>query len=226
MGLAVARELVHRTLLRLVADRLVLGSAGDVSLRLDEHTMVVSAGGVPYDRLSPADHPLVDLRTGEWSHGHAPSGELALHVAIMRDVPDVTAVVHTHSPYATGFAVARQPLEFVCNENIGTASQRILVTDPYAPPGSVELADAAVRTFARQPGSRACLLANHGPVAVGASLDAALLVAMEVEWIAQITFVARSVGPVHVITSEHQDAIARSCGVIVGREHGVHDRRS
>ena len=175
---------------------------------------------------APADHPLVDLRTGEWSHGHAPSGELALHVAIMRDVPDVPAVVHTHSPYATGFAVARQPLEFVCNENIGTASQRILVTDPYAPPGSVELADAAVRTFARQPGSRACLLANHGPVAVGASLDAALLVAMEVEWIAQITFVARSVGPVHVITSEHQDAIARSCGVIVGREHGVHDRRS
>lgn len=225
MGLAAARELLHAALLRLVDEGLVIGAAGNASLRLDEHTVVVSAGGVPYAQLSPADHPLVDLRTGEWSHGRPPTSELPLHVALLRDVPDAHAVVHTHSPHATGFSVARQPLEFVCNENIGMMSRRVLVSEPYAPPGSPELADAVVAAFARQPGSRACLVANHGCVAVGATLDAAVLVAMQVEWIAHVTFVARSVGPVHVITHEHQDAIARNYGITVAGESGEHDRR-
>ena len=221
---ATARAELHATLLRMVADGLVVGSAGNASVRLGERSLVVSAGGRPYDELAPDDHPVVDLHSGEVRGEHGgrpPTSELALHLAVMRAFPDVQAVVHTHSPHAAGFAVARRPLEFVCNENIGAASERILVSEPYAPPGSSGLAEATVATLRRQPGSRACLLANHGPLTIGSSLGAAYLVAQQVEWIAQVTFVAAVVGEVHVIPSHEQDAIGRTYGFTVARAHDL-----
>jgi L-fuculose-phosphate aldolase len=142
-----------------------------------------------------------------------------MHAAIYAARPDVNAVVHTHSPCAAGWSVARLDLDFVCNENIGPAGERILVTDPYAPPGSTDLASAAVATLQRQPGSRACLLANHGPLTIGTSLEAAYTVAQQVEWVAQVSFVARAVGRVHVIAPEHQDAIGATYGFSVARPH-------
>lgn len=218
MELADARRDLHATLLRMVADRLVVGSAGNASVRLDDGALVVSAGGQLYHHLSPDDHPVVDLDTGEVRDGAAPTSELALHLAVMRAFPDVQAVVHTHSPYAAGWSVARLDLDFVCNENIGPAGERILVTQPYAPPGTGDLAEATVATLRRQPGSHACLLANHGPLTVGASLEAAYTVAQQVEWVAQVSFVARSVGRVHVIEPAHQDAIGNTYGFRVARE--------
>ena len=217
MELAAARRDLHETLLRMIDDRLVVGSAGNASVRIDDRTLLVSAGGRLYRHLSPDEHPLVDLATGEVRAGAAPTSELALHLAVMRALPDVHAVVHTHSPYAAGWSVARLDLDFVCNENIGPAGERILVTQPYAPPGTTDLADATVATLQRQPGSRACLLANHGPLTVGTTLEAAYMVAQQVEWIAQVSFVARSLGHVHVIAPEEQDEIARTYGFLVAR---------
>ena len=65
--------------------------------------------------------------------------------------PTVGAVVHTHSRYAAAFAVARLDLPFICNESIATRAEQVLVTE-YAPPGSTDLGEQALRTFARQPG--------------------------------------------------------------------------
>ncbi len=218
MELAAARRDLHETLLRMVSDRLVVGSAGNVSVRLGDGSLVVSAGGRLYHHLSPNDHPLIDIDTGEVRNGLPPTSELALHLAVMRAFPEVHSVVHTHSPYAAGWSVARVDLDFVCNENIGAAGERILVTDPYAPPGSTDLAEAAVATLRRQPGSRACLLANHGPLAVGPTLDAAYTIAQQVEWVALVSSVARSVGHVHVIDPAHQDAIGSTYGFTVARQ--------
>jgi L-fuculose-phosphate aldolase len=220
----VAQEQVHETCQRMVADRLVVGSAGNVSVRVGSHHAVVSAGGVEYRRLRAVDHPLIDLRAGgavgtpAAPDARRPTSELALHLAVLRSMPDVGAVVHTHSPFATGFAVARVPLEFVCNENIGPRSERILVTEPYAPPGSSDLADAVVETLRRQPGSRACLLANHGPVAIADDVDTAFTVAAQVEWIAQVTHVARGAGSVHVLDRAAQRAIASTYGFTVATD--------
>jgi L-fuculose-phosphate aldolase len=219
----VAQEHVHETCLRLVADGLVVGSAGNVSVRLGAHHMVVSAGGVEYRLLRPSDHPVIDLRSGRVvrdaaGESRAPTSESAVHLGVLRAFEEFHAVVHTHSRFAAGFAVARTALEFVCNENIGPRGERILVTSPYAPPGSVELADAVVSTLRRQPGSRACLLANHGPVAVADTLDTAFTVAAQVEWIAHVTHVASAAGSVHVLDRDDQDAIARTYGFTVARE--------
>jgi L-ribulose-5-phosphate 4-epimerase len=214
-----AREAVHAACLRMVADGLVIGSAGNISVRVDDHRFVVSAAGVRYDALEPADHPVVDRRDGSWEGGQAPSSELPLHLGLMAS-PDVGAVVHTHSRYAAAFSVARLDLPFICNENIAIRAERVLVTD-YAPPGTVELAEQVLHTLAEQPGSRAVLLANHGVVAVGPDLDAAYVVAQSVEWTAEICHRARTLlaagASEHVLNRQVQDAIARIYDAPVGR---------
>lgn len=217
-----ARQRVHEACLRLVADRLVVGSAGNISERLGRGWMVVSPGGRLYENLEPTQYPLVDIETGEVHSGLAPTSELALHQAIYRALPDTVAVVHTHSKFAAAFAVARVDLPFVCNENIGPASEAILVTDPYAAPGTETLGAQAVATFQRQPGSRAVLLANHGVVALGDSVRQAYTVAEQVEWIAEVTHHASTLRHdlpgVVAIPSDQQDLIGRNYGFRVARQ--------
>lgn len=183
--------------------------------------MVVSPGGRHYEDLDSIDYPLVDIETGAIHSGLAPTSELSLHQAIYRALPDTVAIVHTHSKYAAAFAVARVDLPFVCNENIGPASESILVTDPYAAPGTSSLGLQAVATFQRQPGSRAVLLANHGVVAIGDSVRQAYTVAEQVEWIAEVTHHATTLNGdlrgVVTITSDQQDLIGRNYGFRVAR---------
>ena len=201
----------------MVADGLVTGSAGNVSVRLGE-TMVVSAGGVPYEYLDAGDHPVVGLTDGGVEGELKPTSEMPLHLGVMRGLEGVGAIVHTHSRYAAAFAVARRDLPFVCNENLGSRAERILVTDPYAAPGSPELAEAALRAFGRQPGSRAVLLANHGVVAIGETVEDAYLVAAQVEWVAEIAHLAEGLGGARVLGPEEQDWMGRTYGVTFGRE--------
>ena len=205
----------------MAARGLVVGSSGNVSERIDEHHFVVTPAGIVYDALTITDIPIVDARTGEWSDGLRPTSEIALHLGLYRSDPDLRAVVHTHSRHAAVFAVARIDLPFIMNENIATHSGMILVSD-YAPPGSADLGEQALRTFARQPGSQAILLANHGVVALGESLDRAELVAAQVEWVAEVLYLSSTLrsdlGPTVVLPREMQDAIGSNYGVSFSRE--------
>jgi L-ribulose-5-phosphate 4-epimerase len=216
VNIAEAQTAVHEACLRMVDDGLVIGSAGNISVRVDEHHFVVTAAGVPYGELSPADHPVVDTRTGEWSGPRRPTSEIALHTGVLAAMPEVGAVVHTHSRYAAAFSVARLDLPFICNESIATRAERVMVT-AYAPPGSIDLGQQALATFRAQPGSRAVLLANHGVVAVGPALGDAYIVAQSVEWTAEICHLARTLVAAgsreHVLDRHVRDAIARNYGV-------------
>ncbi len=213
-----ARAAVHEACRRMVADGLVVGSNGNVSVRVDEDHFVVSAGGVLYDRLSAADHPVVDARSGEWDGHLRPTSELALHRGLMAAMSDVGAIVHTHSRHAAAFAVARLDLPFICNESMATRAERVMVT-AYAPPGSVDLGDQALHTFRAQPGSRAVLLANHGVVAIAPTLDEAYIVAQSVEWTAEICHLARTLTAAgrgeHVLDRAVRDAIAHNYGITI-----------
>ncbi len=193
-----ARAQVHETCLWLVAQGLVVGSAGYVIVRVGPHHAVVSAGGVLYELLTADDHPLVDLRDGAWTGPRAPTSELHLHRDVLLAMPEVAAIVHTHSRAAAAFAVAGRDLPFVCNENMGPAAERVLVTD-YALPSSDDLGRHALATLRRQPGSRACLLANHGVVAVGAGAVEARVIAAQVEWIADIVWRAEGLGGARIL---------------------------
>jgi L-ribulose-5-phosphate 4-epimerase len=220
VDVSAAREAVHAACLRMVADGLVIGSAGNISVRVDERRFVVSAAGVRYQELVPDDHPVVDGRDGSWEGPRPPTSEIALHTGLMAARTEVGAVVHTHSRYAAAFSVARLELPFICNESIATRAERVLVTE-YAPPGTAELAQQVLHALDVQPGSRAVLLANHGVVAVGSDLDEAYLVAQSVEWTAEICHLARTLlaagAAEHTLDLEVQDAISRTYGVAIAR---------
>ncbi|MET0144100.1 MAG: class II aldolase/adducin family protein [Ilumatobacteraceae bacterium] len=217
-AIADAQQAVHDACLRMVADGLVVGSNGNISVRIDARHFVVSPGGVRYDRTTPADLPIVDGVTGAWQGPLRPTSELSLHRGLMTAMPDVGAVVHTHSRHAAAFAVARLDLPFICNESMATRAERVMVT-AYAPPGSPDLGAQALATFRTQPGSRAVLLANHGVVAVAPTLDDAYVVAQSVEWTAEICHLARTLVAAgrgeHVLDRDVRDAIARNYGITI-----------
>lgn len=153
--------------------------SGNVSCR-DGDGFLITPSGVPYRDLVPADIARLDATGSVLAASRRPSSEWRMHAAIYRRRPDVQAIVHTHSPNATALACAHRGIP-AFHYMIALAGGDVCCM-PYATFGSDELAAHAV---AGLEGRRATLLANHGVVAVGVSLRAALAVAVEVENMAQ-----------------------------------------
>lgn len=149
--------------------------SGNVSCR-DGDGFLITPSGVPYRDLVPADIARLDATGSVLAASRRPSSEWRMHAAIYRRRPDVQAIVHTHSPSATALACAHRGIP-AFHYMIALAGGDVCCM-PYATFGSDELAAHAV---AGLEGRRATLLANHGVVAVGVSLRAALAVAVEVE---------------------------------------------
>lgn len=170
-----ARDEVIAVARALDAAGLVPNKSGNVSCRTPGG-FLITAAGVPYAAMTAEQVVAVGL-DGEPAHGSArPSSEWRMHVAIYARRPDVTAIVHTHSPRATALACAGRGIpSFHYMIALAGGDVRCM---PYATFGSPELAQAALRGLE---GRRAALLANHGVVAVGASLRQAHSIAAEVE---------------------------------------------
>ena len=180
------------------------GTAGNVSAR-SGGLVAITPTGADYRRLDQASVPVVDLHGRPVAGGLAPSSELPLHLAVYRARPDVGAVVHTHSTFATTFAVLGEELPAV-HYVLAHAGRRVRVA-PYATYGTGELADACVAALA---GDRAVLLANHGVVAVGDGLERALLAAEAVEEVAELCWRARCLGTPAVLPDAEMERVARA----------------
>jgi L-fuculose-phosphate aldolase len=202
MGLGEVRAAVATAALRLLEDGLVRGTSGNVSARAGE-LMAVTPTGVDYRGLRPADVAVVDRDGGQVDGELAPSSELPLHLAVYRARGDVGAVVHTHSTFATTFAVLGEELPAV-HYLLAFAGRRVRVA-PYATYGTGALADACAAALG---GDGAVLLANHGVVAVGPDLERALLVADAVEQVAELCWRARCVGTPVVLADAEMDRVA------------------
>jgi L-ribulose-5-phosphate 4-epimerase len=177
---------------RLIKHGLVAGTWGNVSSRSDDSNRIaITPSGQPYDSLTPADIVIVDPQ-GNLLEGINPSSELILHLAIYRARPDVRAIVHTHSLYATACAVAGEAIPPCLEEFVQAVGGSVNVAQ-YALPGTLELAANAVSSLEDR---SAVLLSNHGAVACGPSLHEALLVAQLVEKAAQIHVISRQLGSV------------------------------
>ena len=158
---------------------MVPNKSGNVSVRTADG-YVITPAGIPYGALRAADLVALALDGTAPANGPRPSSEWQMHAAIYRARADVHAIVHTHSPHATALASAGRgipPFHYM----IALAGGDIRCM-PYATFGTVELAQSAVRGL---DGRRACLLANHGVIAVGATLARAHSVAIEVENLAR-----------------------------------------
>jgi len=170
------RQEVVVTARALDAAGLMPNKSGNVSCR-SAGGFLVTASGVPYAQLAPEQVVELPLPSaGEPATGPRPSSEWRMHAAIYAARPDVTAIVHTHSPRATALACAGRDLP-AFHYMIALAGGAVRCM-PYATFGTDALARHAVDGLA---GRRAVLLANHGVVTVGTTLQRAQAVAVEVE---------------------------------------------
>jgi len=188
---------------QLAAQGLIAGRDGNLSVRLGADRVLVTPSGLIKSLLEPADMVEVDLAGQLRKRGtRKPTSELDLHLRILRARPDVGAVVHAHPPTATGFAVAGQGFDAFVLPELILQMGRVPVV-PYGTPGTPELGDRVEPFIA---GHDALLLANHGAVTVGATLDAAWIRMESLEHAARIIFAARALGgPVEL----SGDAVAR-----------------
>ena len=168
---------------------LVVGSAGNVSRRIDAERIAITPSAVPYEVMLDEQVALVDLATGEAIHG-VPSYELPMHLAVYRSRPEVGAIVHTHSPYVTALSVLRRPLPPIIDEMVLYLGGTIEVTE-YAFTGTDAVGTNVVRTLGDR---NAVLLANHGNVCVGRDLAQALHVALVMESCARVYVEALRLG--------------------------------
>lgn len=151
------------------------GSSGNLSVRLSGG-FLVTPSGLPNDTLQAGQMVAVDMQ-GRSSGNLKPSSEWRIHRDIYRARPEVHAVVHAHSPYAVSLACLRRDIPSF-HYMIAAAGGKDIRCAGYATFGTQALSDNVLAALQDR---RACLMANHGLVAVGASLDAALSLAMEVE---------------------------------------------
>lgn len=187
------RRLVLKTAQEILAARMVIGTWGNVSLRVPgEDLLIITPSGMEYDKLQPEDMVLVDFSRQVREGSLRPSIETPMHAAIYQNRPDVNAVVHVHSPYATAFAVAGKSIPVILEETAQTVGHNIEVI-PYARCGSRLLASRVVETLG--PSGRAVLLAMHGMVGVGSDIKDALKVCYITEKTAMVALLARQLGP-------------------------------
>jgi len=183
----------------LIRRGLVIGTAGNISARLPGMDyLYVTPSGMPYEELVPDDIVGIDYEGNVVEGRRRPTIEYVMHASILRARPDVNAVVHTHSLYATAVAAARKPIPAILESVIIVNGYKIEVAE-FAPAGSRKLAENAVRTLGD---GKAVLLANHGVIGVGADLDAALAVCETVENAAKVYLMSQLLGGAVVIPDE------------------------
>lgn len=180
--LAAAREML--------ALGLTSGTAGNVSGRDADGTVVVTPAGLDYRAMTEDDLVVLDPEGTVLSGRRAPSSERALHLAVYRAFPEIRGVVHAHPVHATMFACARVPVPAAVDEFAIYAGGDVPCAD-YYPSGTEDLAREAVRHLRDR---AAVLLASHGLVTVGASPAAALHVATVVEQGAHAIWGATALG--------------------------------
>jgi len=171
------RAAVVETAKRMSASGLSFGRSGNVSARWGDG-MLITPSGAPYDTLTPGDIVYVDADGAP--SGGKPSSEWRFHRAAYDVRPDAGAVVHCHSHAATALACAHRPIP-AFHYMVAVAGGTDIPVAPYATFGTEELAAHIANALAAR---KACLLANHGQIATGADLAAALELAGEVETLA------------------------------------------
>lgn len=194
------RHEVIRISRRMTADGLVVGTAGNVSIRCGD-LVAVTPSGVEYDELVTTDVPVVQL-DGTPVHGTLkPTSELPMHLTAY-DRHRAGAVVHTHSLYATALSLVRTEVPAV-HYQLAEFGGSVRVAE-YATFGTARLAENMSEALTDR---GACILRNHGTVAVGGTLIHAYNRVRQLEWLCQLWLTARQVGEPAVLD---EDELARS----------------
>ncbi|MCX8034404.1 MAG: class II aldolase/adducin family protein [Thermodesulfovibrio sp.] len=176
------RKEIVRFAKRIYRKGLVSGISGNLSLRVDEKSFLITPRAKCYEKLQVEDMVLLDLEGNIIDGRKEPSSEKHLHVAIYKARDDVKAIIHTHSSCVCVLAALEISLPIILDEQRESLGGEIEITK-YAPSGSIELAEEAVRALSYK---KAVILAKHGAVAVGNSLKEAYYVCELLEKLSKV----------------------------------------
>ena len=181
--------------------RINCGKSGNVSART-EAGFLITPTGLPYESMRPED--IVAMTLGGGATGpRLPSSEWRFHRDIYVDRPKAGAIVHAHSSFATALACLGRGIP-AFHYMVAVAGGKDIRCAPYATFGTQELSDSALAALS---GRSACLLANHGMIAVEGSLDAALALAIEVEALAEQYWRALQVGAPNLLSDAEMNIV-------------------
>lgn len=183
------REALITTGRKLNTSGLNQGTSGNLSHRV-EGGFLVTPTGMDYDTLLPEDLVLMRFDGSPPEGQRRPSSEWRFHRDILASRPEVNAVLHAHSMFSTALACLRRPIP-AFHYMVAVAGGSSIRCAPYAAFGTEELSRHAVAALE---GRKACLLANHGLITVGADLAGAFKLAVEVETLAAMYLRALQVG--------------------------------
>jgi len=186
------RAAIVETARRMSASGLSHGRSGNVSARFSGG-MLITPSGMAYDAITPED--IVFVAGGGAASGGKPSSEWRFHLAAYEARPDSGAVVHCHSRHATALACAHRSIP-AFHYMVAVAGGTDIPLVPYATFGTPELAAHVSEGLAAR---KACLMANHGQIATGTDLDAALELAGEVEMLAAQYLEVLKLGEVYLL---------------------------
>ena len=195
------RAQIIETCLAMNASGLNQGTSGNVSVRFEDG-LLITPSAMPYALMRPED--IVFLDADGVPHGrHRPSSEWRFHRDILRQRADIHAVVHVHAVHATMLAIMEKPIPAV-HYMVAVAGGKDIRCCPYAVFGSQALSDHVLEALR---GRMACLMAHHGMIACGASLQKALWLAGEVEALAHMYWGALQTGTPAVLSDEEMNAV-------------------
>lgn len=163
--------------------QLVSGKSGNVSIRLDDY-IAITPTLKAINGLDEEDIVLVDFKSNLLTKG-TPSSEVGMHLEIYKKRPDVNAIIHTHAPYATGFAFSDKKIKRL--EGFGKINQKHLSSIEYEKPGSKKLAIKASEGIGHED---VLILKNHGVICVGENLKETESLSIFIEESAKTQFVS------------------------------------
>jgi len=179
------------------------GTSGNISCRHGEG-MLISPTSTPYDTLEPEDIVFMGW-DGEVDGRLPPSSEWRFHLDIMKARPEVNAVVHAHPTYCTTIAIMGRKIPAI-HYMVAVAGGSDIRCAPYATFGTAELSAHAVEALRDR---KACLLAQHGMIAVGSSLSQAMWLAVEVETLARQYHGALQIGEPPILSEEEIENVIK-----------------
>ncbi|MEZ4865867.1 MAG: class II aldolase/adducin family protein [Caldilineaceae bacterium] len=211
MSYGEVRQKVLTVVQKAVACGLVRLSAGNFSMRTADGHIAITPSAIKYDVLTADQIAIVDVNGKHIDGPNKSSSETPMHTAIFRNLPEVGAICHTHSPYAMTFAVVGQEIPMV-NLELLVCGAPIPVAE-WASPGSAKGGEVTVDTFRRRPELKVMLLRNHGLVAIGKTLDEAFEYAYDAEVAAQVYYQALQIGKPIVLTAAQVQEVREIYGM-------------
>jgi len=198
-----ARQAIIDACIEMNAVGINQGTSGNISLRHGDG-MLISPTSTPYDTLEPEDIVFMGW-DGEVDGRLPPSSEWRFHLDIMKARPEVNAVVHAHPTYCTTIAIMGRKIPAI-HYMVAVAGGSDIRCAPYATFGTAELSAHAVEALRDR---KACLLAQHGMIAVGSSLAQAMWLAVEVETLARQYHGALQIGEPPVLSDEEIENVIK-----------------